>query len=360
MEVMIVELSARKKLILKAIISEYIRTAEPVGSKSVAARPELGFSSATIRNEMSELEEIGLLEKTHTSSGRIPSPKGYRLYVDELMGMPDLTSADINSINSVTKLKAKELDRLISEAGQLISNLTNYTTLAVTPTMQRITIRRFEIITVDSVNFVIVVVTDSGVVKNKMIRTACPVSKDDVELLTYVLNQTLTGIPIESITKERFDIVRRAAGLTALLMPIAEFIEDLIEELSSQELFLSGASKLLSHPEYKDARKAQALLDYIGDDSHVPALRRFTREIDGVRITIGPENGVEPLENASMVYATYNIGNIGRGLIGIVGPTRMDYGRLSARLSLFSKGLNKLIAETFFDESDDGSGTKQK
>lgn len=343
------DLSARKKLILKAIISEYIRTAEPVGSKSVASRPELGFSSATIRNEMSELEEMGYLVKTHTSSGRIPSPKGYRLYVDELMGLPDLTSADINSINSVTKLKVKELDRLISEAGRLISNLTNYTTLAVTPVMQRITLRQFEIIAVDSNNFVIVVVTDSGVVKNKMIRTAVPIAKSDVELLTYVLNQTLTGIPVESITQERFDIVRRAAGLTALLSPIAEFIADVIEELSSQKLFLLGASKLLSQPEYRDAEKAQALLDYIGDESHVPALRRFTKEIDGVRITIGPENGVAPLENASMVYATYNIGSVGRGLIGIVGPTRMDYGKLSARLSLFSKGLNQLIAETFFD-----------
>lgn len=344
------ELSARKKLILKAIISEYIRTAEPVGSKSVAARPELGFSSATIRNEMSELEEMGLLVKTHTSSGRIPSAKGYRLYVDELMGMPDLTSADINSINSVSKLKVKELNRLISEAGQLISDLTNYTTLAVTPVMQRITIRRFEIIAVDTQNFVIVVVTDTGEVKNKMLRTMIPVSKDETELLTYVLNQTLTGIPIECITPERFDIVRRAAGVTALLTQIAEFIEDIVEDMTSQRLYLRGASKLLSQPEYHDVRKAQALLDYLGDESHVPALRRFTREIDGVRITIGPENGAEPLDNASMVYATYNIGNYGRGLIGIVGPTRMDYGRLSARLSLFSKGLNKLIAETFFDD----------
>jgi heat-inducible transcriptional repressor len=321
----------------------------------VASRPELGFSSATIRNEMSELEEMGFLQKTHTSSGRIPSPKGYRLYVDELMGMPDLTSADINSINSITQLKVKELDRLISEAGRLISDLTNYTTLAVTPVMQRITLRRFEIIAVDSVNFVIVVVTDTGVVKNKMIRTACPVSKDEAELLTYVLNQTLTGIPIEAITKERLDIVRRAAGLTALLNPIAEFIADLVEELGTQKLFLQGASKLLSQPEYRDVAKAQALLDYVGDSSHVPALRRFTREIDGVRITIGPENGVEPLEGASMVYATYNIGTIGRGLIGIVGPTRMDYGRLSARLSLFSQGLNKLIAETFFDDSEENN-----
>ena len=346
------ELSARKKLILKTIIGDYIRTAEPVGSKAIASRPELRFSSATIRNEMSELEEMGYLEKPHTSAGRIPSPAGYRLYVDELMGKPDLSATDVDRINAVMKLKAKELDRMVSEAGKLISNLTDYTTLAVTPYLQRMTIRKFQIISVSTVDFVIVVVTDSGVVKNKMLRTEAPVTADEAELLTYVLNQTLTGIPIDAITPERFDIVRRAAGVTALLVPLAEFLDELIEEMSEQKVFLQGASKLLAYPEYRDVHKAQELLDFISDGSNMPALRTFTRDIDGVRITIGPENGSGPLQNASMVYATYNIGTVGKGLIGIVGPTRMDYAKLSARLALFSKGLNQLIAETFYDEDN--------
>lgn len=344
------ELSARKKLILKTIIGDYIRTAEPVGSKAIASRPELRFSSATIRNEMSELEEMGYLEKPHTSAGRIPSPAGYRLYVDELMGKPDLSATDVDRINSVMKLKVKELDRMVSEAGKLISNLTDYTTLAVTPYLQRMTIRKFQIIAVSTLDFVIVVVTDSGVVKNKMLRTEAPVTADEAEVLTYVLNQTLTGIPIDAITPERFDIVRRAAGVTALLVPLVEFLDEFIEEMSEQKVFLQGATKLLAYPEYHDVQKAQELLDFISDGSNMPALRTFTRDIDGVRITIGPENGSGPLQNASMVYATYNIGSVGKGLIGIVGPTRMDYAKLSARLALFSKGLNKLIAETFYDE----------
>lgn len=344
------ELSARKKLILKTIIGDYIRTAEPVGSKAIASRPELRFSSATIRNEMSELEEMGYLEKPHTSAGRIPSPAGYRLYVDELMGKPDLSATDVDRINSVMKLKVKELDRMVSEAGKLISNLTDYTTLAVTPYLQRMTIRKFQIIAVSTLDFVIVVVTDSGVVKNKMLRTEAPVTADEAEVLTYVLNQTLTGIPIDAITPERFDIVRRAAGVTALLVPLAQFLDEFIEEMSEQKVFLQGATKLLAYPEYHDVQKAQELLDFISDGSNMPALRTFTRDIDGVRITIGPENGSGPLQNASMVYATYNIGSVGKGLIGIVGPTRMDYAKLSARLALFSKGLNKLIAETFYDE----------
>ena len=176
------------------------------------------------------------------------------------------------------------------------------------------------------------------------------VSKDEAELLTYVLNQTLTGLPLSSITAERFDIVRRAAGLTALLAPVAEYIAELIAELSDQKVYLDGASKLLRFPEYRDTKKAQTLLDYMEDDRKhlLPA----TRKIDGIQFFIGPENGENPLSETSAIYAKYDIGKIGQGAIGIVGPTRMDYAKLSAQLSRFAKGLNKLIAETFLDEKD--------
>ena len=344
------ELSERKKQILKAIIGDYIRTAEPVGSKALTEGHALPFSSATIRNEMSELEEMGYLEKPHTSAGRIPSPRGYRLYVDELMEQPQDTGEEDPSLQSMMQTKVRELDRLIQEAGRLISSLTNYASVAVTPAMTQISIRQFETIAVDKMNFVIVVVTDSGTVKNKMVRTIANVSKDEAEPLTYVLNQTLTGLPLSHITAERFDIVRRAAGLTALLAPVAEYIAELIEELSDQKVFLEGTNKLLRFPEYRDMHKAQVLLDYMEDDRRhlLPA----TRKIDGIQFFIGPENGENPLSDTSAIYAKYDIGKIGQGVIGIVGPTRMDYAKLSAQLSRFAKGLNKLIAETFLDEKD--------
>ena len=291
---------------------------------------------------MSELEEMGYLEKPHTSAGRIPSPQGYRLYVDELMERPADSAEDGNALQNTVLTKVRELDHLIQEAGKLLTSLTNYASVAITPAMTQIAIRRFEIIAVDKMNFVIVVVTDSGTVKNKMVRTVAEVSKDEAELLTYVLNQTLTGLPLSSITAERFDIVRRAAGLTALLAPVAEYIAELITELSDQ--------KVLRFPEYRDTKKAQTLLDYMEDDSKhlLPA----TRKIDGIQFFIGPENGENPLSETSAIYAKYDIGKIGQGAIGIVGPTRMDYAKLSAQLSRFAKGLNKLIAETFLDEKD--------
>ena len=341
------ELSERKKQILKAIIGDYIRTAEPVGSKALAARPELRFSPATIRNEMSELEDMGYLEKPHTSAGRIPSPAGYRLYVDELMDPEETAEGGEDALEQM-RGKVRELDRLVQEAGRLVSTLTNYASVAVTPHMNRTMLKQFEIIPVDTSTFVIVVVTDTGVVKNKLVHTAAEVSKDEAELLTYILNQTLTGLALDQITAERFDVVRRAAGLTALLAPVAEYIAELIEELGSQKVYLEGASKLLRFPEYHDARKAQALLDYITDDRHLVPVRR---DIDGIQFFIGPENGENPLSDASMIYAKYNIGSRGQGMIGVVGPTRMDYKHLSAQLSRFAKGLNKLIAETFFDEN---------
>ena len=343
-------MDARKCRILQAIIDDYILTAIPVGSRTISKKYEMGLSSATIRNEMSELEEMGYLEKPHTSAGRIPSPRGYRLYVDELMEQPQDTGEEDPSLQSMMQTKVRELDRLIQEAGRLISSLTNYASVAVTPAMTQISIRQFEIIAVDKMNFVIVVVTDSGTVKNKMVRTIANVSKDEAELLTYVLNQTLTGLPLSHITAERFDIVRRAAGLTALLAPVAEYIAELIEELSDQKVFLEGTNKLLRFPEYRDMHKAQVLLDYMEDDRRhlLPA----TRKIDGIQFFIGPENGENPLSDTSAIYAKYDIGKIGQGVIGIVGPTRMDYAKLSAQLSRFAKGLNKLIAETFLDEKD--------
>ncbi len=343
------ELSERKKQILKAIIGDYIRTAEPVGSKALAEAHALPFSSATIRNEMSELEALGYLEKPHTSAGRVPSPRGYRLYVDELMELTE-DGTDEEPFRAL-KDKARELDRLIEEAGKLISSLTNYASVAVTPALAQSSILRFEIIPIDKLNFVIVVVTESGTVKNKIVRTMADVSKDEVDLLTYVLNQTLTGLPISHITPERFDIVRRAAGISALMAPVAEYLAELLEDLSDQKVYLEGASKLLRFPEYRDLQKARALLDYMEDDRRhlLPAVRQF----DGVQFFIGPENGENPLSEASTIYAKYNIGKIGQGVIGIVGPTRMDYAKLSAQLRKFAKGLNKLIAETFLKEEQE-------
>ena len=183
------QLDERKVTILKAIIKTYLETGEPVGSRTISKYSELKLSSATIRNEMSELEDMGYLEKPHTSAGRIPSPQGYRLYVDELMERPADNAEDGNALQNSVLTKVRELDHLIQEAGKLLTSLTNYASVAITPAMTQIAIRQFEIIAVDKMNFVIVVVTDSGTVKNKMVRTVAEVSKDEAEELKKKLEE---------------------------------------------------------------------------------------------------------------------------------------------------------------------------
>lgn len=342
---LILDLNERKKLILKAIVDYYIKTAEPVGSSTVAK--DIALSPATIRNEMSELEEMGFLEKTHTSSGRIPSSICYRLYVDELMNRDEISL--LTGFEKISQLKVRELDTLIREASKLISQLTDYTALAISPNLEKTSIVKFEIISVDSKTFVVVVVTNLGVVKNKIIKAGISISSEDIELLTYVLNQTLTHLPMNNITKERFDIVRSATGENDLILPIAEFLSELILEKS--KVYVDGTSNILNFPEYQNPDKAKKLLDFISNQDNLP--NTDILDVDGVKITIGPENGIGPMKDTSIIYANYNIGNMGQGIIGIVGPTRMNYSQMSAAILEFAKELNKLI-ETSFNYDNGG------
>ena len=346
------ELSDRKKRILKAIVEDYIVSAEPVGSKSIAIRPDLNFSSATIRNEMAELEEMGYLEKPHTSSGRIPSPLGYRLYVNELMSLYQLSMQEILDVKAALSMRMQELDRLISEAGRLISEFTNHTTVATSPRAERTLIRRFDIVPVDPYSFVIILVTNAGIVHNKLIRLPSPISEEDIAALGVALNRSFTGAQLSQISKNQLEALFPILhGKNTLISEIAIFLSEIIDEQRGQNVYLGGASRLLVHPEYHDVEKAQRLLDFISDRRNMANLK-IPEEPETVNITIGPENGVEPLNNASVVYTTYKLGEGIQGVIGIIGPTRMDYAKIAARLKFFSSNLNKLLSELFIDDSE--------
>ncbi|MCX7614444.1 MAG: heat-inducible transcriptional repressor HrcA [Clostridiales bacterium] len=346
------ELSERKKRILKAIVDDYIASAEPVGSKSITLRPELNFSSATIRNEMAELEEMGYLEKPYTSSGRIPSPMGYRLYVNELMSEYRLSMQEIMDVKKALTLRVQELDRLISEAGRLISDFTNHTTVATSPRSERILIRRIDIVPVDSYSFVIILVTSAGIVHNKLIRLSTAISEEDFESLGLALNHSFSGVVLSQISKNQLEaLLPMFRDKNMLFSEIAIFLSEVIEEQKGQDVYLGGASRLLIHPEYHDVEKAHRLLDYISDRRNMTSLK-IPEEPESVNITIGPENGVEPLNNASVVYTTYKLGDGIQGVIGIIGPTRMDYSKIAARLKYFSSNFNKLLSELFIDDSD--------
>ena len=337
------ELSERKQRILKAIVDLYIRTAEPVGSKTIAALPDMDFSSATIRNEMAELTNLGFLEQPHTSAGRIPSPAGYRFYIDRLMQDYRLSVDETQSINQAMELRMQEFDRTMSKVGKLVSQLTNLPAYTMTSHTESVKVRRFEILPADHGSFI--VMTTDETVKNKLIKLPLEVSETDLKLLGAVLNATLTEIPAESFTPELIDRVTRSAGAAASLVPIiVDFATHVLDECHRSEVYLTGQNRLLGQPEYQDLSRAQEILSALDEDtiSNLPA------KLDAnspVQILVGPENVAQELKNTSVVMTRFDIGEGMQGMIGVVGPQRMDYAQITARLSYFAEGLGRMFGK---------------
>ena len=338
------DIGERKKEILRAVIENYVDTAEPVGSKAVAADIGLSISPATIRNEMAELETMGLLEQPHTSAGRIPSPQGYRVFVNELMREHRLTMEETRAINSALKSRMAELDRLLSSVGALTARLTHYPAYALASAIKPTTISRFDLIFVDPNSFIIVVLMSGETVKNKLVHVASPTKPEILLKLATVFNANFTGIPEEKITASLISSCERASGdSTGLVAAIAGFAIDTLCEAKQNEGYISGTMNVLNHPEYRDFKKAQRLINYLSDEEE---LVRLPSPIAGdeLKITIGPENLAEELKDSSVVVARYDIGDDMSGIIGVVGPTRMDYSKVAARLSYIARGLGWVLS----------------
>lgn len=339
------ELSERKQKILKAIVDLYIRTAEPVGSKTIAQLPDMDFSSATIRNEMAELTNLGFLEQPHTSAGRIPSPTGYRFYIDRLMQDYRLSVDETQSINQAMELRMQEFDRVMSRVGKLVSQLTDLPAYAMTARTGSVTVRRFEVLPADRGSFILVVMTSDETVKNKLIKLPLNVNETDLKLLSAVLNASLTEIPAEQFTPELLDRVSRSAGAAAGLIPIiVDYAVHVLEDCGKSQVYLTGQNRLLGHPEYQDLGRARQILGALDEDtiSNLPA------KLDpnsSMQILVGPENVAQELKDTSVVVTRFDIGDGMQGMIGVVGPQRMDYAQITARLSYFAEGLGRMFGK---------------
>ena len=338
-------LSERKKQILKAVIDDYVETAEPVGSKAVVARMPVPVSSATVRNEMADLESMGYLEQPHTSAGRVPSDLGYRIYVDELMDSYSLSGAELSQIQTSLHFRMNELDKIIGEAGKMISEITNHTAIALTPMFEQESVKRFELIPVDANTVVLVLVTTSDQIKNKICHLNFPLSDFEIAAATRALNSHFTNIPFDRLTEERIRTAEFGIGseITEVLIAAIDFASSVIFEMMNRDAYLEGATQILRYPEYHNVEKARQLLDYLSD--HRALTKLASPGMNGaVQIIIGEENEDAALGNASLVMTTYDAG-IGKGVIGVVGPTRMDYAKVSARLTKFAEGLSEYLGK---------------
>ena len=341
-------LTERKKKILRAVVESYVQTAEPVGSRAIQELAGLNVSSATIRNELADLTEQGYLEQPHTSAGRIPSPKGYRLYVNELMEEQRLSLEETRQINEALHLKMQELDRVIDQAGKMVSQLTHYPAFALAGNARRTTIRRFDLIMVDVNSFIVVVMTDNNVVKNKLIRLPADLSEPQLQLLTTLLNTSFVGKTLDELTPELMRVAEHAAGASyGLISLVVSFAMEVLDDLENSSVYTSGASHLLAHPEYQDVDKAHKLMSYLNNEqSLAQSLALPVMGGDNTKILIGPENVADELKDTSVVLASYDIGDGLRGVIGVVGPTRMDYAKVAAKLSYVADGLSKLFGQS--------------
>ena len=337
------ELTERKKKVLRSIVDLYIRTAEPVGSKAIAELPDMNYSSATIRNEMADLTALGYLEQPHTSAGRIPSAAGYRLYVDELMAEYRLSMDETRSINDAIEEKMQRVDKLMEKVAKMVSQATDLPAISVASRQSGATVKRFDLILAGAGSFILVVMLSTDEVVNKLIKLPLNVGETELKLLSAVLNATMTQIPPEEFTPSLLERVMNSADAAASLVPvIVEFTLETLRRQGSTNMAVAGRVRLLDQPEYRSIDKAQRVLSSLDEDalSNLPAVMQNT---NGTKVLVGPENVAEELKDTSVVMTKFDIGDGLQGMIGVVGPTRMDYAKVTARLSYFAESLSKMF-----------------
>ena len=354
------ELSERKKRILKAIVDAHIVDGEPVGSKYIMQDQHLNCSSATIRNEMAELEAMGYLEQPHTSAGRVPSELGYRFYVDSLIESYAMTTNEITEINKLLKSKMNELDQILMAASKLAGNLTNYTSFVMKPKASSVSIKRFDVIYVDRHSMLLVMISDGGAVITKRLSIEQGVSQLTATDLAAALNDHISGLTANEITLPIIVELENAMGDKAgIVNPIIKIIYESMNELDDGDLKISGMDRLLQYPEYSNKDQLRELLGAFEKKEDILELVSDP-ESDGVNVVIGSESSVKVMNNSALVFKPVVRDGKTLGAIGIIGPRRMDYAKVVATIEGLAGNVESILNEGIAlpekngGETDDG------
>ncbi len=324
------------------IINDYINTGEPVGSRTIAKRYDLGVGSATIRNEMSDLEDMGYLEQPHTSAGRVPSSKGYRLYVDNLMQRSKLSiDEELRIKKYLIDCAMLEVDKIVKQASTLLSELTNLTCVVQTPSVRQSYIKSVQLLMVDEFNLVSVIVTDSGVIKNHRIKVAKVPSVEELQTINKVINSRLQNLTIDEINLEVINNLKRDfVGYDDLFNAIVTALYDSLKEESSSEIFMEGTTNIFNYQEYNDIESAKEILNLLYNKDYVIELIEPKGDIT---IKIGDENYIPGAKNCSVISAEYSLGDRPIGTIGLIGPQRINYSRVISIMAQVMKELNDML-----------------
>lgn len=345
----IMELDARKMRILQAIIDDYILTASPVGSRTIAKCTDIGLSSATIRNEMSDLEEMGYLEQPHTSAGRVPSDKAYRLYVDSIMRQARLTEDEMRYIGEHYSRRLSEVDDVVRQTAYVLSSVTRYTSMVLSPRIRGAKLRYIHLVALGDGKALVLMVTDSGLTRDSLIRLPHGIGQQELDKLSRVLNARLANHRLDDVL---------GANLMDLAGELAEqkqFLDSLIHsmhksvEQNARRVELSGTTNILSYPEYSDMDRARNLLSAIEQKDLLFDVLTRAQDVE-FTIRIGHENEKESIQDCSVVTATYKIGREPIGSFGVIGPTRMDYAKVLAVMSQIGRSLSDALTNMFDEE----------
>ena len=339
------QLDERKYLILQAIIDDYILTAMPVGSRTISRKSGVGFSPATIRNEMSDLEELGYLAQPHTSAGRVPSNKAYRLYVDHLMKAAKLSPDERERMHEHLISRSKQVEGEIRSAADVLSDATKYTSVIVAPKLGTLRIKHVQLVPVADRTALMIIVTSAGIVKDAVIRVPEGLDADDLYSISRMLTQKLADKPLEAVRQAFSELLRNAEQSRKLLGETLAVIEKKLETGGdASDVVIGGSSNLLEYPEYSDVNKARNFLAVLESKDTV---RQLVSRDGGMEITIriGPENGRPELNDCSIVTASYRLGDHSTGTLGIIGPTRMNYNRVISVLDFMGRALSDVLSE---------------
>ncbi|MGM7721062.1 heat-inducible transcriptional repressor HrcA [Metabacillus sp. Hm71] len=340
-------LTDRQLLILQVIIDDFIHSAQPVGSRSLAKKSEITFSSATIRNDMADLEDLGFIEKTHSSSGRVPSEKGYRYYVDHLLSPQRLTKTEVGQIKSIYAEKIFELEKVVQKSAQILSELTNYTSIVLGPKVTENRLKRIQIVPINDEAAVAIIVTNTGHVENRTITFPESIDPSDIEKMVNILNERLAGVPLvdlqDKIFKEVATVLKKHIQNYDMLLKVMAGTLKLNE---NEKIYFGGKTNMLSQPEFADVGRIKSLLTMIEQEKELYGLLQTNHS--GITIKIGKENDNIAMENCSLITATYSFGEKQLGTIAVLGPTRMEYSRVVSLVNRMTRDLSKTLTNLYY------------
>ena len=348
-------LDKRKVKILKAIISSYIDNAEAVGSRTISKKYELGVSPATIRNEMSDLEEMGFLVQPHTSSGRIPTDKAYRYYVDDLWRKVKTSkNPNFDQLRDIIEDKSNELDEIFRNSVRILSQFTRYTSFIVAPQLKQSVIKRVQMVPVSDTKVLLLIILQTNIVKQVMLRLNSPIPFDQMEKISESLTEKIYGYKLEDIDKIKDSLIKELyyvrESSNDALMDLLPYLMEQMLKIEEVNVFSDGITNILDLPEYNDVVKAREFISFVEDKDSVAKLLQYTGEND-LDICIGSENKNYELRDCSLITATYKFNGKLIGKIGVIGPTRMDYNNVISTVKSISDAISEIINQNFNGEN---------